>query len=337
MRNHPCFSIWNTLGNALIDPGTGGVRHTSSTGLLCHCAGGVRHPALADLVNVSAFRVRHSLAARHWDLTTDRIGNLLLADLGNHPCAADFLLDYAGNPAFAADLLRRPWAANHFGTARVAGVRNTLLNHRTGHTLGVSFPPSAAYIHCLLLSHRLKCCVTTLFVASLCFSSASRITDISIAGLIDRLADVVAARAITGLIDWLAHCITDIAIAGLIDRFANVAVDSPVARLRNRPTHSSRHITVAGFVNGLTNRVAFVAVACLVDVANALNGYCFRAVVVDDTCRFHCLGFPDNFTNRSVLHTTANFCLRKITGTAGTGRNAVVTNASEACFCHATA
>ena len=309
MRDHAGFCVWDSLADAFIHPRAAGVRHSSTTRLFGHGARCVWHLLCACLLDIGACCVWHPSCAVDGHLSTDRIRNLLFTDLRHHSCAADFLFDHAGHPSLAADLLRWTRAADDFRAARVTWIWNAFLNHWSRNTLRVGLPASTANIDSLLFCNWLECCVAAFLVARLRFSLVAGVANVAIARLIDWFANVVAACAIAGLVDWLAHCVADISIAGLVDRFSNVALHGPITCFSDRSADASGYVAITRFIDGLTDGVTLVSVARLVHVAHALDRNSFRAVIVDNTRRFDCLRFPDNFTNRSVVYTAANFCL----------------------------
>lgn len=261
----------------------GRVRNSTCAGLFSHGTRCVRHLLRTCLLHIRAGRVRHLSCAGDRYLTTDCIRDFLFADLRHHPRAADFLFYHAGYPSLATDLLRWPRTADDLWAAGITRIRNTFLHHGAWNTLSVSLPASTADIDSLLFRHWLECRVAAFLVTGLRFSRVRCVANVTITGLVDRFAHVVAAGAIARFVDGLTDCVADVSVARLIDRFADVALHGSITCLCNRSAYASGHIAIAGLVDRLANGVTLVAIARLINVANALNRDCFCAVVVDDS------------------------------------------------------
>lgn len=282
------------------------------------------------MVDVGAGCVRNLFGAGHRNLPTDGVRHLLVADFRHHASAADLLLHRARHPAFAANGLRRSRAADFLHAARIAGIRDTLFDHRARYTLGVRFPTTAADVHRLCFSHRLHDRIATVFVAGLSFRAVRGVAAVAVAGFVDRLADVVAHVAVARLVNRLADRVTNVAVARLVTGFANVAGHGSPAGFRHRPTHLTLHATVMSFVHRLAHRVTFVAVLCLVDVAHARHRNGFRASIHDNSHGLALLLFPYNFLNGFVLNTAPALCVGEIaTRVAGTCRHTGVASRAQ--------
>jgi hypothetical protein len=155
----------------------------------------------------------------------------------------------------------------------------------------------------------------------LSFRFVGCVTNIAVAGLVARLADIVADCSVAGLVARLANSVTNVSIAGLVARFANVAAYRAIACFHHRLADSLLHATILSFIHRLANSVAFISVAGVIHVSSALNRNLFGTLFV---YRLHArvlLLFHDNFSNRAVLWSTITFCSSEIaTIVAGLGR-----------------
>jgi hypothetical protein len=261
--------------------------------------------------------------------TADGVRHLLVADFRNHSSAVDLLLDHFRAPDPAADRTTRALDLSRAAAARIAGIRNALLADRTRNVSGYGLPFATTNIDTTCFRDRLAHCVADVFPAGLGFCLPGGVALVAVAGLVAGLADVVTHRAIAGLVAGLADVVADVFVARLVARLANVAGHRAVARFHHRFADLLLDTTVFGFVHRLAHGVTFVAVAGLVDVANALNRNRLRALIVH---RFHAgvlLLFHDNFGHGPKLWTAATFCSGKITAVvAGLGGAACKTASS---------
>ena len=235
-----------------------------------------------------------------------------MTDLRNHFGAADLLLNSAGHPTLAADGFAGSWAADNLVAARVARIRNTLLDHWARNCLGVSFPSPAADVDNSSFRHRLHDGVAAVTVTGFRLSAAGCVALISVTGLVARFADCVAARAVAGLEARLAGCVRHVAVTCLVTRFTNLAIDGFVARFENRLIDSALNTAELRFEDRLAHCVALIAVARLVDVSQAGHGHRFGTLIVNDlVCRVLLL-IPNNFSYGPVLNTATTLCGSKV-------------------------
>lgn len=73
----------------------------------------------------------------------------------------------------------------------------------------------------------------------------------------------------TGLVDWFTDRVALLTIASLVDRLANSATHVTVASLINWLADVARDGLVAGLIDRLANRVTFITVAGFVNVFRA--------------------------------------------------------------------
>ena len=249
--------------------------------------------------------VRNLTRACLWNLATDGVRNLLVANLRHHSRAADLLLNGTWNPSLAADGFAGARTADDLRTAWITWVRNTLPDHRAGDCLRVRLPPTAADRHGFCFRNRLHDRVAAVFPACLRFRAVRCVALVTVAGVVARSTDFVAARAITRLKARFANRITDVSIACLVTRFSYWYRDSLPAGVNHRLADFVRHTTVVSFVHRSADGVTLRSIARLVDVSSTGNRNGFDAAVVDDSIRRVLLLIPNDFSYRPVLDAAA--------------------------------
>ena len=189
-----------------------------------------------------------------------------MTDFWNHACACDGLFNHLWAPFAAAN--RATWTldTNSLRAAWIAWVNNAFLNHWTWNVLGFSDPFAAAFLNCFALSNRLADSVAHVFVASLCFCVICGAAHVFVACVVDGLANVVAHGTVASLVDWFADRVTLLTIARLVNWLANSAGDVTVTSLINWLADVACDGLVAGLIDRLANRVAFITVACFINV-----------------------------------------------------------------------
>lgn len=293
--NHPASCVRNTASDALFGPCAGGVRNLASAGLLNHVADRVGNLTRAGFGHERAGGVWNLFHTLYRDLATDGVRHFAMADFGHHASAGDRFLHHFGDPFAAADGRSRALNANFFAAAGVAGIANAFFYDWSGDMAGFGDPFATAFFNSTALGYRLERSVADVFPAGLRFCFPAGGANIAVAGLIDRLADIVANRAIAGLVNWFADCVADVAIAGLVDRLSYAAGDVAIAGLVDGFADRVIACFVAGLVDRLANGIAFITKAGFVDVFDTAHRFGFGAVVEDRFCAVVLLGFPHDF------------------------------------------
>ena len=279
---------------------------------MCHRAGRVRNLFRACFLNERAGRVWNLLHSVTRNLTADRVGNLLVADFRNHAGAGHSLLNGFRAPFAAADRSWRTLNADGLCAAGVARINYALLDDRARNAATLCDPFSAADINGMAFRDWLADRVAHVFVTRLSVRLPGGAAHVTVAGLVDRLADVVAAGAVAGLVDWLADGVAAIAIARLVARLADAACDVAIAGLIDWLADVVGAGSIAGLIDRFADGVALVAVAGFVHVLHAGDRNGFRTLIED---RFHAgvlLGFPDNFPHCVTLRSATALRCNKV-------------------------
>ena len=312
LSHHAASRIRYSFCHTLIGPRAGCVRNFLCARVLSHVARRIRYATMACLIDVRARCVRHFFRAGHRNLTAGCVRHFRVTDLRDHSCAADLFFHRTRHPTLTANLLRWSRATDFLCATRIAGILDTLFDHRSRDTLCVGFPSAAANVNCLGFSDRFHHRVAAISITGLRLSAVGGVAAIPITCFVHGLAYVVADIPIASFVDRLTNVVADISIACLVAWLANIACDSSVTRFNDWLTDLSLNTAVVCFIDRFANCIALVSIARLIDVSHAADGYCFRTAVHHDFHRLTLLLLPHNFSNCFVCDTTAAFCICEV-------------------------
>ncbi len=246
--------------------------------------------ACALLRNHAANLVATSLRTLFVHVTTDRVRHLFGVTLTLVTNAIDGFPLLFGNPYLAARLtwwalnlddLRLAWHVSATTSARIVDPTATLLNalfdHRTGRASNLGFPMAAANLAFFGVMDRLARCVGAISIASLIDRLANVVANFPCLGFPDGLANGVGASLC--LVDWLANGIfaglrfvdwpfdrvAYVARLGFPDRLANGVADLTSLRFVDWLADRIANVTSLGFPDWLAHGVLTGAIMRLVD------------------------------------------------------------------------
>jgi len=259
-------------------------------------------------------RVRNTTGARLRNPTADGVRHLLVADFRNHSSALNLLLDDFWAPDTATDGAIRTLNFCRAGTAWTAEIRNTgSCTDCTRNLSSHGLPLTGTNVNTTCFRNRLVYCVADIFPAGLGFCLPGRVALVAIAGLVAGLANFVAHGAITGFITGLANVVTDVAITRLVTGLPNIICHCAITGFRHWLADCLLHTAILSLIYRLTHRVAFVTIACFIHVANALNRYGLRTLIIDRLHAGVLLLFHDNVSHCAILRNTSAFCSGEVT------------------------